>query len=209
MGQYYKTIIKPEHEDKTGLKAVCTLGYKLLEHNYFDNRHTDMVTQLLHNRRCQVAEMGDYADYYLLNPECQTETFKKKSNERKLDLAVMYHLYRFDDNIDYTESSDQMNYNVDYKPQWDYNKLWFVNHDKKIGINLGKSREKNRLSKDLSIYTPNLLCAVGNGLGGGDYYDELPNFEDVGAWAGDIVEIIDFLPVGYTEDTKTYFKEEY
>ena len=209
MGQYYKTIIKPEHEDKIGLKAVCTLGYKLLEHNYFDNRHTDMVTQLLHNRRCQVAEMGDYADDYLLNPECQTETFKKKSNERKLDLAVMYHLYRFDDNIDYTESCEQMNYNTDYTPQWDYNKLWFVNLDKKIGINLGKSREKNRLSKDLSIYTPNLLCAVGNGLGGGDYYDELPNFEQVGAWAGDIVEITDFLPVGFTEDTETYFKEEY
>lgn len=203
MGQYYKTIIKPEHEDKP--VAVQSFGYKLMEHNYFDNRHTDMVTQLLHNRRCQVAEMGDYADDYLLNPECQTETFRQKSNERKLDLVVLYHNYRFDDSICVNEDNES----DDYKPQWDYNKLWFVNHDKKVGIHLGKSMERNKNKDGWILYTPNLLCAVGNGLGGGDYYDELPNFEDVGAWAGDIVEITDTLPAGYTEDTETYFKEEY
>lgn len=203
MGQYYKTIINYEHKDEP--VAVDSLGYKLMEHNYFHNRHTDAVTKLIYNKPCQLAEMGDYADDYLLNPECQTETFRKKSNDIKLDLAVLYHKYRFDDSINVYEDNNS----EDYKPKWDYDKLWFVNHTQKIGINLGKSMERNKNKDGWILYTPNLLCAVGNGLGGGDYYDNLPNFEEVGAWAGDIVEITDSLPIGYTEDTETYFKEEY
>lgn len=203
MGQYYKTIIKYEHDDRP--VAVDSLGYKLLEHNYFHNRHTDAVTKLIYKRPCQLAEMGDYADDYLLNPECQTETFRKKSNEIKLDLAVLYHKYRFNDSINVYEDNNSEG----YKPKWDYDKLWFVNHSLKVGIHLGKSMERNKNKDGWILYTPNLLCAVGNGLGGGDYYDNLPNFEDVGAWAGDIVEITDELPADYTEDTETYFKEEY
>lgn len=203
MGQYYKTIIKYEHKNEP--IAVDSLGYKLMEHNYFDNRHTDAVTKLIYNKPCQLAEMGDYADDYLLNPECQTETFRKKSNETKLDLAVLYHKYRFEDSINIYEDNNS----EPYKPKWDYNKLWFVNHTQKIGIHLGKAMERSKNKDGWILYTPNLLCAVGNGLGGGDYYDNLPFFEEVGAWAGDIVEITDSLPIGYTQDNITYFKEEY
>lgn len=43
-----------------------------------------------------------------------------------------------------------------------------------------------------------LLTAVGNGKGGGDYYgDRAINKEDVGLWAGDLIEI-----VKYNEDYK-------
>ena len=51
-----------------------------------------------------------------------------------------------------------------------------------------------------------LLTALGNGRGGGDYYDDLPDSDKVGRWAKHILSIEFEIPDGYTE-LKVVFKE--
>jgi len=51
-----------------------------------------------------------------------------------------------------------------------------------------------------------LLTALGNGRGGGDYYDNLPDSDKVGIWAKHILSIEFEIPDGYTE-LKVAFRE--
>lgn len=51
-----------------------------------------------------------------------------------------------------------------------------------------------------------LLTALGNGRGGGDYYDNLPDSNKVGIWAKHILSIEFEIPDDYTE-LKVVFKE--
>lgn len=51
-----------------------------------------------------------------------------------------------------------------------------------------------------------LLTAIGNGLGGGDYYGI--NTDDVGTWAWNEISVEDEPPVEYTE-VKYTFRETF
>ena len=51
-----------------------------------------------------------------------------------------------------------------------------------------------------------LLTALGNGRGGGDYYDNQPDSDKVGIWAKHILSIEFGIPSGYTE-LKVAFRE--
>ena len=51
-----------------------------------------------------------------------------------------------------------------------------------------------------------LLTSVGNGRGGGDYRGTLQ--DEVGTWAGDLIETQDVKPNGYTDATDWFFFEE-
>lgn len=67
---------------------------------------------------------------------------------------------------------------------------------------------------DLLDYNPGELCpiplltAVGNGRGGGDFWGE--NEEEVGSWAGDLIQCLDDLPEELEKELKkkvVHFKE--
>lgn len=92
-------------------------------------------------------------------------------------------------------------YDYDFDESFDYNSSWFVNHTKKVAFQLLTPEKWN----DWEIYPISLLTAVGNGMGGGDYFGD--NMEIVGTWAGDIVSIEDALPQGYQQIPYPCFAE--
>lgn len=60
----------------------------------------------------------------------------------------------------------------------------------------------SKLPGDLDRWQINplpLLTALGNGRGGGDYYDDLPDSDKVGIWAKHILSVEFEIPDGYTE----------
>jgi hypothetical protein len=64
-------------------------------------------------------------------------------------------------------------------------KVKLVNHTKKLYIRYDEMPSNNGW-----IVNPlPLLTACGNGRGGGDYFDEYPDFDKVGIWAGDVLSI--------------------
>ncbi len=67
----------------------------------------------------------------------------------------------------------------------------------------------SKMPKDSAGWRVNplpLLTALGNGRGGGDYYDNLPDSDKVGIWAQDILSVEFEIPEGFTE-LKVAFKE--
>jgi len=88
--------------------------------------------------------------------------------------------------------------------QIDLYEKFLINHTKKIYIDC-KKYWKNSVTKDKwCIHPLPLLTALGNGLGGGDYFAEVGK-ELIGTWAGDLLEISKTKP-DY-EEIEVVFKE--
>ena len=83
---------------------------------------------------------------------------------------------------------------------------FLVNHSDKTYIDLNKYKEASTDSDGWVINPLPLLTAQGNGRGGGDYYEDRPNYELVGCWTWDLISIEDEAPEGYLE-FKVCFKE--
>ena len=77
-----------------------------------------------------------------------------------------------------------------------YTKKQFVRYDECVLNNVGW------------ILNPlPLLTALGNGKGGGDYFDNSPDFDKVGIWAGDSIGIRFAEPKSF-EKIRVLFKDE-
>lgn len=183
MGQYYNSVLKDE---KGEIKSYYNYGLKLMEHSYFFNNYVNSVCKKLVNKPHYVAWVGDYAeeeDYIDRdNAEMVAELVKNRGK-------------------DATQLSDE-------KAPYGYMGHLLINHSKKQFIDMrdyynnsilhyGKKRKD-----EFVIHPLPLLTAVGNGKGGGDYYGNgAINKEDVGLWAGDLIEI-----VKYNDDYKWSYK---
>jgi hypothetical protein len=175
MGQYYNSVLK----DEIGTIAnYYNFGLKLMEHSYFFNKYVNSVCKKLVNSPHYVAWVGDYAE---------EEDYQDRENADTLREMVNYR-----QNYEGTKLLSQ-------SAPWNYMGHLLVNHSKKQFIDLddyyrnsvlhyGKERKEEYV-----IHPLPLLTAVGNGKGGGDYYgDKAINKEDVGLWAGDLIEIVKY-----------------
>lgn len=180
MGQYYNSVLK----DKIGtIVNYYNYGLKLMEHSYFFNKYVNSVCKKLVNNPHYVAWVGDYAE---------EEDYKDKENADTLREMVNYR-----QNYEGTQLLCK-------SAPWSYMGHLLVNHSKKQFIDLDDYYRNSVLhygeerKEEYVIHPLPLLTAVGNGKGGGDYYgDRVINKEDVGLWAGDLIEI-----VKYNEDYK-------
>lgn len=68
--------------------------------------------------------------------------------------------------------------------QFDFNNKYVVNSSRAQYIKLS-----NPSKNECKIFEPLILCALGNGKGGGDYYGI--NNDLVGLWAGQIIQVVD------------------
>ena len=213
MGQYYKIINIDKKEFMRSWDYGC--GAKLMEHSYMGddgkgNNFSGAFIQLLMGDwyRDSVVLCGDYADeeYMLDNYTDLWELLTEKNpwlrNRKEYDGKYYSRsLYDCDDedlgDIGYKkltgiEQTDKcpryaLNFNkheyVDlYNPSlkaWDY------------------TDEETGEKRTVLIFALNLLLAVGNGLGGGDYSGE--DEQLVGHWAGDSIGLEDEIPDGFTE----------
>ena len=71
---------------------------------------------------------------------------------------------------------------------------YLVNHKKKLYVDYSKV-EKDEYGYRIDPMP--LLCAEGNGRGGGDYHGSAMNL--IGSWARDLISVESEIPNGYTE----------
>ncbi len=166
-------------------------GLKLTEHSYVGNSFVETVMTQLFNNPQRVYWCGDY--------------FEKEDFEDSRDFIRMkrtWKSFREDGKgRKYTHPKEVNEFSAD--------KL-IINHTKHCFINM-KKWCRDHEDAEYQLHPLCLLTAVGNGRGGGDYYGV--NEEDVGIWAGDLIEIKDSLPENlqdYTDCTDdVWFEEDY
>lgn len=191
MGQYYKTVIIAEESDSE--KKIVTIdndcafigwiGLKLMEHSYLNNEWTDALAYLIYHHKVRVAHVGDYANEF-----------------PQYELAYNDHVSRTPLNIRNIWGKDLYN-DEGLLNRFDYSNKYLINWDKKLYIDFDKYKRKSTTpwSDEVYVCPFTLLTALGNGRGGGDYYDEYPNAEIIGSWAWDSISIEDSKPEDFAE----------
>lgn len=178
MGQYFRQVLR--RSDTTQLfDGQCNgkdwNGLKLMEHSWIGNDFMNAMSQELHNNPARVIWCGDYAD----EPD---------------DFANVGDWISYRDIWNAPEDKiNKMPANV----QFDYSHKFLVNHDKKVYVDFDLYISKCKDKDGWNVHPLSLLTAIGNGRGGGDYYDEYPDAYMVGTWAGDLLEVTDKIPFNY------------
>lgn len=194
MGQYYHTVIVPEENEEHKIYEVCNncdfrygwVGLKLMEHSYLNNEWTDAIARFIYRKKCRIAHVGDYADEY---PQYEL-AYCEAVNRTPVDVSDMY---------------DKDGKLIEF----DYHGKYLVNYDKRVYIYFDKYKEKSKVEWDDDTYVCpfTLLTALGNGRGGGDYWEEYPNADLIGSWVWDLISIEDSVPADFTE-YPVYFVEK-
>lgn len=196
MGQYYHQILETKVDGKWTTKYFnCQTieyfknrgnlnyynGLKLLEHSWWGNFFCKRFAEQLVDNPSRVAWVGDYAE----DDECKQFGFLPSDLWDK-DVG----------DFTYLEESKFSLDDVKY----------LVNNTKKIYIDLPEYKKQSN-NEGWVIFPISLLCAIGNGRGGGDYHDRYPNFNIVGSWTFDEIYLTNNLPEGYTKEEGIYFIE--
>lgn len=185
MGQYYKAVVKNDKEQYIVSPMDYRDGFKLMEHAYGGDTVRHVMSDIQENPS-RVWWVGDYSD----TPD---------ANGR----VTAPEIYAF-------AWSEKRKGSMKEIPKLNYYKGYLVNHTKRCFVCLDeyyKEIEKSCGSMYNSIAPLPMLTAIGNGNGGGDYYNEYPSAEDVGAWAGDLISWESQKPEGYGEYECLFYEE--
>lgn len=196
MGQYYRFgIFKPNVQEKKDIRTtddVATTaspytyndGAKIMEQAYVGNSYVKRAEEYLAGKfyKYRFVWVGDYADKIKIDDNSALSVYK---------ILAEYNEKYGDVKDEHTDIIDKMQ------------RKYILNFSKKEAIEIKKNIE------DINIHPLPLLCADGNGRGGGgDYYGTYQEY--VGSWAYDIIGISDFLNLA--EGWKLLvitFKEQY
>lgn len=190
MGQYFKLCVlntkNKNAKNKDKVKAYLESwdfgnGAKLTEFSWIDNTFVSYFESLINDENGIMAGLpiiaaGDYAD--------EEPSSYKKDFMNIYDLAIMF--------------GKQLN------PDWfDMQHIqpkhyrYIINKDKKLFIDTKKMKSCRSWVIDgkrhhMRMHPLPLLCADGNGRGGGDYFGA--NKEVVGSWCRNVVVVSDAKP---------------
>ena len=209
MGQYYYPTILREKNERFYSEEFYALDYdnglKLTEHSYCGNHFVETVMAQLLNKPGRLAWMGDYhevGDFALLNPDLPKIVEKRFNEHYKCFTLPGYEGYCNGKHVRHYSKPEEVE---------ERQGRFILNHDKKCYIDM-EEYEKNSLTctedNDWHFHPIPLLTAVGNGRGGGDFHGI--GEEDVGCWAGDLLEVRNARPNGYENVTaEVQFQEIY
>lgn len=217
MGQYYRGVIlgKTTKRAKKIIvrQAFCCYGHdngaKLMEHSYVGNWYVKEYETALANGFYghPFVWAGDYAD-----EKYDTEVYFKACEfiDKKTESHAKLLGYKKIDNgrwgEEYKNSTGETRSEKELCIQTPYEKLetyeYIINLTKRIFVRIPKKEEGQWL-----IHPLPLLCADGNGRGGGDY--EGTNMELIGSWAYDRIGVSNTLPEGFTRELQVKFVESY
>ena len=191
MGQYYFPTILRRKGNRNFSKQFYSHQYdnglKLMEHSYIGNHFVNTVLAQLYNNPGRLAWIGDYHENGDMQDKELEKAFYKAYNNFNKENGMSH----------YTKAKEVENAKGRF----------ILNHDKKVFIDMKAYEEKAHKDEfGCAIHPLPLLTAVGNGRGGGDYWGI--NEEDVGIWAGDLIETQDAKPNGYTDVTNEIEFEE-
>ncbi len=164
MGQYYKAVVgTPDECDIFDPHNFDNMS-KLMEHSYIGNKFADSISGMIFENPRPVIWMGDYADELALSEtqkRCYEKAWDADENEDKVsDLRNLY-------------------------PAINVRNLYFCNHDRKEYVDMHRYIQLASFDQGWCIHPLPLLCALGNGQAGGDYWGIYPNL--VGRWNGQSV----------------------
>lgn len=181
MGQYYMPVLK---DRKDNIKAFYSNEYnnglKLMEHSYVGNNFVNAVCNELYKNPHYVCWEGDYIE--------RDELMETGWFETEQETSAHYDNIWGDDNgnicfVKPTEENQEYDWSVEN---------YLINHTKGIFLEIPKEG-------DWVVHPLPILTAISNGRGGGDYWGE--NSDKAGEWFGDLIEISNEVPQGYTQVT--------
>lgn len=181
MGQYYRIFMCEEDGSNPRVHSSYDHdhnGAKLMEHSYYHNRFVEAACSQLrntyrHDKPLRVWWVGDYANVDDIPDEKKKYLAVETAWQDEEDKHLKVH-----------------NEDFDFEAR-----LYLINLTTHEYIDLKKVCEQNRGQWGESIHPLPLLTAVGNGRGGGDYHGNgVTNLNMVGAWAGDLLQIVEEVP---------------
>jgi hypothetical protein len=213
MGQYYRGVVLGKTTKRVKRiivkQAYCCYahnnGAKLMEHSYVGNWYVKAYEQALADEfyGYPFVWIGDYADE-MFNTDVYTkanefidnvtkQNAKKKGYYPTKNNGNGYLAFEKLCNNGFVKKGDESDFvekvitkdNADKVDTYKY----IINFDKKVAVEIPEYNEDT-----WDIHPLPLLCASGNGRGGGDYSGI--NEEMVGAWAYDRIGLGNELPQG-------------
>ena len=199
MGQYYHpTMIDQEGNISWINTHAYGNGLKLMEHSYIGNSVMNAVFSQIKDHPLRVAWMGDYSN------EQEGDAY-----ENKLMWEAFLRIYDAvygDDMEQHLIQPEPMDFDLESKG-W-----YLVNHTQRQYISMDACMARNKWKEswknwqtgeteeyDMCIHPLSLLTACGNDRGCGDYHAEFPDYNKVGTWAFDLIELTQKKPVKYQE----------
>ena len=197
MGQYYNPVIEQNNVKKAYDRSVNGkyMLAKLTEHSWIFNPTCEYISYLLYNHPGRVAWIGDYAEKDM----CKNQAVNGETMARLIDLA-----WGENANLEKITTMPEIDeFSIS-------NHKYILNHDKKCYIDMKMyyglsnqfwpSEEGEEPEEAGCLHPIPLLTCVGNGLGGGDFYENQESTNElIGAWTWDLIEVSDKLPEGYEE----------
>ena len=192
MGQYWCGHLVPDSGKKQYIvdTDLWQSGMKMKEHYGIHSMPIKAAFAIIDENPCRVGWIGDYGN-----------------EDSDFEIAPKWY---GNDVYEACWSGDEENrrgmvYGKEALPisdDWNPSSGYLVNHDKRCFIDLDVARHTCLDGYGRSISPLPLLCAIGNGRGGGDY--DGMNLELVGSWAYDLIERSDEAPSGYVDATSIY-----
>lgn len=182
MGQYFLAYVRKKGA-KRGKAFKSTGGWKLMEHSFIGNDFMQGVCKLIYKTPSYVVWCGDYFD-------CTEDQEKAEmsSNDVFVDFSRLW-------NKSVRGLSEE----------FDITNKFLVNHDMKVYINMRDYIDMLKCGKMIDdgwvVHPLSLLTANSNGKGGGDYWEDCLNYDQVGSWNNCLLEITDEIPKDYTDVT--------
>ena len=189
MGQYFHGVILNSHKKNYPNKEKVAAwvspydfdnGAKLMEHSYINNNYVGAFETLINK------ENGIYAGLPIIWAGDYADAEPYTLNGKRHDIYSLAYEY-----------ATKL---VNIEPK---HYRYLINEDKKQFIDTNKIKADNYGYK---IHPLPLLCADGNGRGGGDYYGR--NMKRVGSWKRNVVVVSDIRPdESYKEITINFVEE--
>jgi hypothetical protein len=204
MGQYYKAVTKGTKYVVYSRDVIIngapeyTMA-KLTEHSWWGNKFVEGVCKdlFVSPAPLRVAWVGDYANGLL-----------KWKKEKSFNGLTQKDIARLHKRVWHTEGIPVADNDFSLKG------LFLVNHTKKEYVACDPYFCRCAVPDDYGevwcLHPLPLLTCIGNGLGGGDFfegdYTRGSTYDYVGRWAWDLISIADRAPEGFTE-LKPLFRE--
>lgn len=216
MGQYYKPVFVGFRGSVRWIYSrEYEVGMKLMEHSYLGNNFVNAaLCQILHTPM-RMAWIGDYSDD-VTQGKWGDEPYQKIDQQKFKEIFSKV----WDDKRSGRHKFHPEPLDMFHCPD-DFIGWYLVNHTQRKFVNLGEYEKKNKWREsrkdwrtgeteewDMCVHPLPLLTACGNNRGGGDYYNDYPDFDQVGTWAFDLIEFTCFKPEGY-EKVSYSFTEQY
>lgn len=212
MGQYYlPTFLGKRYGIKGWLSPFeYDNGMKLMEHSYMGNILVDAAIQLIMCNPMRVAWIGDYSD----------EPYGGDEPYQKLNGLLFNKIYGSVYGKPAKAPKVKPKPVEGFDTPKSYAGWYLLNHTRKSYVDLGRFARENSWREEwigrdglkhngmFCIHPLPLLTACGNGRGGGDYYSQYPDYDKVGLWAFDLIELNDGIDDGYTEEVYRFKEEE-